>query len=137
MLNPMIYSLRNKDVKEAVNKAIIKANLGFDHSKAGSRWADGRVSGRVKQQLLLPITPEGFSISPAPEGQLGQQLLLTPADGASPARTRCWSQPQLLRTISGCNRGQHHQQVGAVVAGARLLADRGLGAMAGGARVMC
>ncbi|XP_046500405.1 olfactory receptor 5M9-like [Equus quagga] len=28
MPNPMIYSLRNKDVKEAVNKAIIKANLG-------------------------------------------------------------------------------------------------------------
>ena len=27
MLNPMIYSLRNKDVKEVVNKAIIKANL--------------------------------------------------------------------------------------------------------------
>lgn len=28
MLNLMIYSLRNKDVKEAVNKAIIKTNLG-------------------------------------------------------------------------------------------------------------
>ncbi|XP_042087275.1 olfactory receptor 5M9-like [Ovis aries] len=28
MPNPMIYSLRNKDVKEAVNKAIRKANLG-------------------------------------------------------------------------------------------------------------
>ena len=27
MLNPMIYSLRNKDVKEVVNEAIIKANL--------------------------------------------------------------------------------------------------------------
>ena len=27
MLNPMIYSLRNKDVKEVVNKAIVKANL--------------------------------------------------------------------------------------------------------------
>jgi olfactory receptor len=27
MLNSMIYSLRNKDVKEAVNKAITKANL--------------------------------------------------------------------------------------------------------------
>ncbi|XP_037662231.1 olfactory receptor 5M9-like [Choloepus didactylus] len=27
MLNPMIYSLKNKDVKEAANKAIIRANL--------------------------------------------------------------------------------------------------------------
>ena len=27
MPNPMIYSLRNKDVKEAFNKAIVKANL--------------------------------------------------------------------------------------------------------------
>ncbi|ELK23252.1 hypothetical protein MDA_GLEAN10016933 [Myotis davidii] len=39
---------------------------------------------RCKRRLLALIAPEGFSTSPAPEGQSGQQLLLTPTAGASP-----------------------------------------------------
>lgn len=58
----------------------------------------------------------------------GQRLPLTPAGSSRTAAcTSCWHHPQLPCTITGYERGQCCQHVGAVVvaAGAGLLAERG------------